>query len=368
MQSLMVYLRMKILLFGEYSGFFNCLKDGLVALGHEVFMVSSGDGVKDFPADFRWDKHIFRNNKFLKNRWNLPNLMLHCNLLRGYDVVLLIAPNEISYTRQWLNRIPYDYLRKHNKKVYLSGAGITAHLFDYWYNSDTKYRSYMEGYYVNNKEVLYHNNKELLLWEDELMDMVDGYIPIWYEYFMPFKDYPTCRNVVRIPINTNQFEYKTNVVKDKIVFYHGSRSEVKGTRYIKSAFEKMQKYYGDKGEFICAGMLPFKEYMDLVERTNVIVDDANSYSVAMNGFFSMLKGKIVMGGAEPEANAMYGYSTNPVFNICPDVDQICDTMISIINRRDEIESLGLEGRNFVEQYHNYIDIARQYETIFMSDV
>lgn len=360
---------MRILLFGEYSGFFNCLKDGLVALGHDVFMVSNGDGVKDFPSDFRWDKHVFANSKGrLKILGNIANLMLHPRYLVGYDVVLLIAPNEISIRQQWLNRIPYDFLRHFNKKIYLSGAGITAHLFDYWYNSNEKYRSYMEGYFIGADYVFYQNNKELLSWEDELLNKVDGYIPIWYEYYMPFKDYRSCRNIIRIPVNTKQFEYKPNKVNDKIVFYHGSRSECKGTRYIKAAFEKMKKYYGNKGEFICAGMLPFEEYMKLVDRTNVIVDDANSYSVAMNGFFSMLKGKLIMGGAEPVANEMYGYRNNPIFNICPDVDQICETMIEIINRKDEIESIGLKGRRFVEEYHDYIDIARQYESLFMSDL
>lgn len=49
---------MKILLFGEFSGFFTCLKDGLTALGHEVFLASSGDGFKNYPSDFRWDSHF----------------------------------------------------------------------------------------------------------------------------------------------------------------------------------------------------------------------------------------------------------------------------------------------------------------------
>ena len=108
------------------------------------------------------------------------------------------------------------------------------------------------------------------------------------------------------------------------------------------------------------------EYMKVVERTNVIVDDANSYSIAMNGLFSLLKGKIIMGGAEPIANEEYGYEYNPVFNICPDVNQICDVIKDIISRKDEIEDLGLKGRKFVEQYHDYIDIAQQYVDIFNS--
>ena len=358
---------MRILLFGEYSGFFNCLKDGLKALGHDVFLVSqNGDGIKNFPSDFKWEgKHYTQWQKAgIGALYLTGNLMNNRHLLRDYDVVLLIAPNEVSY-RAWLNKIPYKYIRKHNKTVYLSGAGITAHLFEYWYHSNEKYKSYMEGYLIDDANFFYKDNKTIYKWEQELMEMVDGYIPIWYEYYMPFKNYPKCMDIVRIPVNINKFEYKPNTVKGKVVFYHGSRYECKGTRFIKAAFEKMQKSYSDKGEFICAGMLPFDEYMHLVERTNVIVDDANSYSIAMNGLFSMLKGKLIMGGAEPVANAMYGYKYNPVFNICPDVDQICDTIIDIINRKDEIEAIGQKGRRFVEEYHDYIDIAKQYESIFI---
>ena len=85
-------------------------------------------------------------------------------------------------------------------------------------------------------------------------------------------------------------------------------------------------------------------------------------------FFSMLKGKLIMGGAEPVANKMYGYENNPIFNICPDVDQICDTMIDILNRKDEIEMIGKQGRMFVEKYHDYKQIAQQYIDIFYKDL
>ena len=49
---------MRILLVGEYSGLFNCLKDGLIALGHEVFLASDGDAYRDYPSDFRWDVRL----------------------------------------------------------------------------------------------------------------------------------------------------------------------------------------------------------------------------------------------------------------------------------------------------------------------
>ena len=357
---------MRILLFGEYSGFFNCLKDGLIALGHDVFLASNGDGPKDFPSDFRWDSKIWKGRiSRIAPFYNVANIMLHKKMFSGYDVVLLIAPNNISqYT--WLNRIPYDSLLENNKKVFLSGAGITPRVFNYWYNTTGKYRSYMEGYLYGGQRLRIQENKQMRQWEEDLMNRIDGYIPIWYEYAEPYRKHPKFLKTIRIPVNISQFEYKPNIVREgKIVFYHGITKECKGSmRYIKPAFDKLRKDYSDKAEFICASRLPFAEYMKVVDRTNVIVDDANSYSIAMNGLFSMLKGKLIMGGAEPVANEEYGYDYNPVYNINPDVDQICDTMIDIIKHKDDIEERGMKGRKFVEQYHDYKDIAQQYIDVF----
>lgn len=361
---------MKILLFGEYSGFFNCLKDGLKALGHDVFMVSDGNSGRDYPSDFRWDAHTKKKLGKIKPVFGAANLFMHKHLLRNYDVVLLIGPTNLSARYWWLNKPVYDYLINNNKTIYLSGAGISALLFDYWYDSNKKYKSFMEGYFLDKLDKVYYHNEKLRQWEDDLMKRITGYIPIWYEYAEPFRNYKSFKKTIRIPINLKLFEYKKNVVKDnKVVFLHGVSRECKGTRrFVRPAFEKMQKYYGNKAEFHCVGGLPFNEYMALVDRANVIVDDANSYSIAMNGLFSMLKGKLIMGGAEPVANEELGYEFNPTFNIMPDVDQICETMIDIIHRKDEIESISLKGREFVEKYHNHVEIAQQYIDIFESDL
>jgi len=43
---------MRILLVGEFSRLHNSLKEGLIALGHEVVLISNGDGFKNYPSDF----------------------------------------------------------------------------------------------------------------------------------------------------------------------------------------------------------------------------------------------------------------------------------------------------------------------------
>lgn len=360
---------MKILLFGEYSGFFNCLKDGLVALGHEVFLASDGDAHKEYPSDFFWNNH-HHWGKF-QHVYDITNILLHKKTLSGFDVVLLIAPSMFS-RKEWPNKLVYDMLVNNNKLVYLVSTGLYRYGFDYWYKrKDSKYYGYTNAYIKacdSQKELSNWFNDEIIRWEDSLLRRITGIIPIWFEYAEPYRSFPNLKKAIRTPINVNMFEYKPNIVKDgKIVFFHGLSRPCKGGEYILAAFDKLREKHKDDAEFIAVGGLPFDEYMKLIDRINVIVDDANSYSFCMNAFFSMLKGKIVMGGAEPEGNEELGYEDVPVVNICADVDQICEAIEGIIARKDEIEAWGLKSRQFVEKYHNYIDVAKQYVAQFEED-
>ena len=58
---------MKVLLVGEYSHLHNSLKDGLLALDHDVFIMGQNDGFKNFPVDFpiqkKWDSGLLKKIK-----------------------------------------------------------------------------------------------------------------------------------------------------------------------------------------------------------------------------------------------------------------------------------------------------------------
>lgn len=357
---------MRILLFGEFSGFFNCLRDGLVDIGHEVYMVSNGDGKRGYPADYNWYVSPEKYGRYLSHVLEIKNVLSHRDLIRGYDAVMLIHPTIFSGIVPVIKPI-FNYILNHNDKVFLSGAGLTPISVNYWYNSEEKYHNYVKGLILD-KQISEKKmgDKSLLKWENELLDRINGYIPIWYEYAKPFKEHPHCLKTIRIPINYNQHAYSPNIIHDKIVFFASisPRKNAKGFSYIKAAFEKMGKNYGDVAEFVYGGGLPFKEYMQLVSKANVLLDDANSCSVAMNGLFSMCKGKVVMGGAEPYANEELGLDWNPVYNLCPDVDQICSCIEDVINNREHIEEMGKRSRQFVEEYHDYRKIANDYVKVF----
>ena len=361
---------MKILLFGEFSGFMNSLKSGLTQLGQDVFLASNGDGFKNFPSDFRWDIGNKIPNPF-RLFLVLINVYLHRHLLRGYDVVLFISPNLFG-KRPIFNRPIYNYILKNNTLVYLVGAGLYNTSFKYWYDrKDSKYFGYTSAYIKeckSKREMSNYFNKAGIQWEKELLLHITGIIPIWYEYAEPYRNYPNLKKAIRTPVDLEKFEYKPNEVKDgKVVFFHGLSRPCKGGKFILAAFDRLRDKHKDDAEFIAAGGLPFDEYMKIIDRTNVIVDDANSYSFCMNAFFSMLKGKVVMGGAEPEGNTELEYEDVPVINICANVDQICKAIENLIDRKNDIKELGLKSRKFVEKYHNSVDVAKTYISQFESD-
>lgn len=353
---------MNILLFGEYSGLFNCLKDGLKAIGHNVTLVSDGDGLKDYDSDFRWDVK-FPIQSIAKVLGYL-NLLVHYKRIIGYDVVLFVSPTMSRY--QIVNKIVYGLLVNKNKKSYLVSSGLYSTSFEFWYSKvGSKYFQYTsQSLEENEGESMRHDNPQMIEWENGLFSRIDGIIPIWYEYAEPYRNHPKLKPAIRIPINLQKFVYTPNVVNNKIVFFHGKTRSCKGGKFIVAAFNLLRDKYKDEADFIAMDkIVPFDEYMQLMKRVNVILDDANSYSFAMNVLFAMAQGKICMGGAEPESNKELGYSYNPVFNITSDVNQICGQIEYIIRNKERITEWGALSRRFVEEYHDYIEVAKEYEKV-----
>ena len=106
---------MRILLLGEYSRLHNSLKEGLIELGHEVILVSSGDGFKKYPADYS-----------IEPKWcntqlgNIPRQIIHklfhfdiakienairfyflLPQLKGFDIVQLINESPIQTIKKF---------------------------------------------------------------------------------------------------------------------------------------------------------------------------------------------------------------------------------------------------------------------------
>lgn len=366
--------KLKILLLGEYSGLYKNLKEGLLELGHDVKLGANGDGWKNIKgADFQ----LYRsksNKSALKKAINCTLDIYSRSLeIKGYDVVQLVNTLICS---PYINLNFIKRLKKNNHKIYLSGAG--SDYFDYKAYLDGAYRYYV---YDDDKEMskLYSNYslKGRMRKKNDIIvsNLVDGVIPIAYEYARAYKCARAYDNNIKlkktipIPMNINNITYEGNKVKNKIVIFHGlNRENFKGTRYIRRAMEIIKERYKDEVEIIIDGKMPFDKYLDVMSHSNIIIDQCKSYGYGMNAIYSMAKGKIVMSGAEPETIKELAVENCPIINIRPDVNDIVNKLEMLIKDKQNIEQLGYESRKYVEKHHDYIKVAQKYVEVWSENL
>lgn len=356
---------MKIALIGEYSGFHNNLKDGLLALGHEAVIASRGDGYKSFDSD------IFLSSTYQNKFLNYVDVFRkHLSLpgkLADFDIIQLINPCFVSYANLLPNKIIFDKLINQNKNIFLVGAGEDPVILQYWRNPENRKKlkySWAEGQKEDIAGTVYEKNllsRNFLLWNEEVVERIKGYIPIMFEYDQPYKKYNIRKEAIPIAINTDKIDYRENKVNNKLVVFHGlNREGVKGTKYVRQAFESLRNKYPNDLELVIDGKMPYNEYLSLLQRANVVVDQVLSYSLSMNSLISMAQGKVVLGGNEKESFDLMNYEFNPAINIIPDSSFIAAEIEKLLDNRNEIENIGFKSRQFVEKYHNHIDIAKKY--------
>lgn len=91
--------------------------------------------------------------------------------------------------------------------------------------------------------------------------------------------------------------------------------------------------------------MPLDKYLDVMRKTNIVIDQTNSYSLGVNGIYALAMGKVVLGGAEPESLKSLGVENSPVINIKPNAKSIVDEIEKLIDKKDSIETIGNESRN-----------------------
>ena len=118
-------------------------------------------------------------------------------------------------------------------------------------------------------------------------------------------------------------------------------------------------------EFIAAGGLPLNEYLEVLEKAHVVIDQCKSYDYnSMNAVYAMAMGKVVMGGCQPEVLSDFAIDECPVIGIEPNSKQIEEKIEFIIKNRDFLEKWGRQSRRFVEKHHGAKVVASLYIELF----
>lgn len=369
---------MRILIVGDFSSFGRELRNGFINCGIEVDLISFGDYWKNiksgsYDLKYNYNNILARICSGIRNRFFLNNFIkTHKNY---YDYILVMSIEFLdlkNYDLKKKLKLTYSIKKlkdmlKNIKNIYLIAAGNDFFLFN---NLENFLQD--KGYYIveNSKiKVQYMLSRKE---RERLLYGIKGVIPIMYEYAEAYRHSEFGRNnkvkaVIPLPITVKKIKFE-NILKDKIVIFHGiNREDVKGTKYIRKAMKNIQKKYPDKVEIIIDGKMSLEEYKKVISEVNILIDQCKSFGYGMNALYGMAMGKLVFSGNELENEKEFGEKNIPVVNITPNVEDIEKKLEYYILNPKLIISEGERARKFVERFHDSEVVARQYLKLFREE-
>jgi hypothetical protein len=359
----------KILLYGDYSRVHWTLAQGLRELGIDAKVASTGDEWKNYERDINiGTKTNFDKIKILYSH-------LFSSNFRNYDVVQLINYGiffkRFNLTYKILNR-----LKKNNDKIIMGAFGDDCYWVKACLNKVFDY-SFL-GLNQNNEEIMtketnaqnviiIHNTPSSYKLNRYVANVSDSIIAGTYDYWLPYhkSEFSNKLRFIPFPINTDEILYQPNILKNnKIVFLIGvqkNRYFWKGLDWVCPVLNEFKERYSNDIELCFVENVPYDEYIKIMNRANVIVDQVYSIGQGMNALTALAKGKIVMTGAEDTQYSLIEELKNrPIINIKPDKAQIKNQLELILDSRNIFESWGGKCRKYIEVHHNYVSIAKQY--------
>jgi glycosyltransferase involved in cell wall biosynthesis len=373
---------MKILLIGEYSRLHNSLKEGLVALGHEVTIVSSGDGFKQYSSDYSIASKSIENSYILKTIKRIVYKLSKFNLestekglrfyrllpkLKGFDHVQLINSDALE-THPAIAKRLLSRLLAQNGGMSLLVCGDETPVVDYYladkltYSVLTPYlqNKSLKKYYSYSLKYRDKNYRNLFKW---ISDRASSIITSDIDYEIPMQQMGYSTQLIPNPINTDNINFITLSLDRKIVIFLGiNRGSYikKGIVYFEEALKIIGNYYKDRVEIIITENIPYNEYIKLYDSAHIVLDQVHAYDQGYNALEAMAKGKVVFTGAETEFTEHYKLAARVAINALPSIESIVNELSYLIENPDEIIAIGKRARAFIEKEHNYIKVAERY--------
>ena len=314
---------MKILLVGEYSNVHATLATGLREIGHQVTVISNGDFWKNYPRDI----DVSRKPGKLGGVLLMARLYTLLPKMRGYDIVQLINPMFFELKAERLFFF-YDYLRKHNKKVFLGAFGMDW----YWvhtctYDKPLRYSDFNLGNEVRtDPEAVRYQQDWLGTSKEKLNKYIandcDGIVTGLYEYWVCYHPvFPQKTTYIPFPIRMPEFSPIERADQTRVVVFIGinrKRSAYKGTDILLKAAQDLLAKYVHAMKLNIAESVPFVQYQQMMEGSDAILDQLYAYTPSMNPLLAMSKGIICIGGGEPENyEIIHETELHPIINVGP---------------------------------------------------
>lgn len=374
---------MRILLIGEYSRLHNSLKEGLVALGHDVKIIGNGDGFKGYPVDYcveaKWCATPLLD--FVRRGINSIfsfdiatieygiRFYFHLTKLKKFDVVQLINEAPIK-TIPLVERFLLKKIVSQNTAFFVLSSGIDTFYVAHLLEKKLRYSivdPYWENQHLKKKYqyILNYQRKSHQKLHQYVYSICKGIIASDVDYLLSMTDKEKFLGLIPNPITVSKFKYEPLKVNDKIIIFLGiNRLNYfqKGIFYFEEALELIKLKYPNKVTIKVSENVPYADYIELYNSAHIHLDQVYAYDQGYNALESMAKGKVVVTGAENEFYEQYKLTNRVAINALPDVNKLVEDLSFLIENPEEIVAIGERARQFIEKEHDSIMIAKKYLT------
>ena len=378
---------MKILLIGEYSRLHNSLKEGLQMLGNDIKILGFNDGFKNFDIDYKinkkWDSGFLKKIKVAVYRISGFDISSFCTYLQfkkiykqldNYDVIQLINENSFFCTYYYEQKI-LNLLFQKTSKTFLLSCGDD--FLNVKYNFENPHKKsviqpYLEGK-IQKKDflnTLKFQKNEFRKLHNFIYENIDGVIASDLDYHYPLVGNSKYYGLVANPINISNLKFKQLQSIEKIVIFLGINRESyykKGLDYFEKALEIVKNKYQEKIEVIITENLPYKTYIKSYKKAHIVLDQIYALDQGYNALEAMAKGKVVFTGADKKFSQYYNISEIVAINALPNVNYLVDQLSLLIEDPAAILKISKNARQFIEKEHDYIEIAKKYNSIWLTN-
>lgn len=375
---------MRILLVGEYSRLHNSLKEGLVSLGHEVLLISTGDGFKQYPSDILlkrpYEQGLSKKMKVgvfktigidITTKAITQQFFKHKTVLKDFDVVQLINENPLGTSTDEAIKI-ISFLKQHNKKLFLLSCGTdyisVSHML-----SDAHPYSILKGYKEgsvakeNYQWILKYVSPPYKALHQFIYSTIDGVLASDLDYHIPLQRHPLYKGLMPNPINISNLDIPELKPLDPIRIFMGinrGNYHTKGIVYFEEALQIIQQKYPDNVVIDIVENLPYKDYINRYNKAHIVLDQVLAYDQGYNALEAMAKGKVVFTGAEHSFEDYYKLTAPVAINALPDVAVIVRQLAQLIENPQQIKEIGERAKQFIAKEHDHIKVAKKYVSVW----
>ena len=373
---------MRILLVGEYSNLHNSLKAGLLANGHEVTLISTGDAFKKLPSDVLIQAKRIEESRILQTlrkgifkltKFDLATLEIGYRALdwlvdqSQYDVIQLI--NEYPFkTPYFIEKRIVKRLRQLTPKLVVLACGD-----DYIYLNNIEQLAHHP--ILQHPDIDFPYSEKYLTathkkYHELVFELKDLVISTDLDYHPIYKGRTDYYGLIPNPVNLDNFNNTQPEKQNRIVIFHGvNRSNYykKGNYYFDSALCIIRQKFSDRIKIICVTSLPYAQYLESYRKADIILDQTYAEDQGYNALEAMAQGKVVFTGAGASFCERYQVAPNSVaIHTIPDAEKIAQDLEELILNPQRIAQIGTHAKRFVQEHHDYLKVAEKYVSAWNS--